>query len=90
MITDPIKALIVVLYRPLADFVEELDMLLSALLDDGTPLILLGDFNIHLEGTQAVDFLVFSDFLRPEAAQHTGDPQGRKTARPHPDMQLYH
>ncbi|XP_062320706.1 uncharacterized protein LOC134022964 isoform X1 [Osmerus eperlanus] len=59
MLTDPIKAFLVVLYRPpgpLADFVEELDMLLSVLPDDGTPLILLGDFNIHLEGTQAVDF----------------------------------
>ena len=47
MLTDPITAFLVVLYRPpgpLADFVEELDMLLSALPDDGTPLILFGDF----------------------------------------------
>ncbi|XP_062317182.1 uncharacterized protein LOC134020883 isoform X2 [Osmerus eperlanus] len=60
MLTDPIKACLIVLYRPpgpLADFVEELDMLLSVLPDDGTPLIVLGDFNIHLQGTQAVDFL---------------------------------
>ena len=59
MLTDPIKAFLIVLYRPpgpLADFVEELDMLLCSLPDDGTPLILLGDFNIHLEGTQGVDF----------------------------------
>ena len=54
MLTDPIKAFLIVLYRPpgpLADFVEELDMLLSALPDDGTPLILLGDFNIHQTST---------------------------------------
>ena len=60
MLTDPIKAFLVVLYRPpgpLADFVEELDMLLSVLPDDGTLLIILGYFNIHLEGTQAVDFM---------------------------------
>ncbi|XP_062320480.1 uncharacterized protein LOC134022746 [Osmerus eperlanus] len=60
MLTDPIKAILVVLYRPpgpLANFVEELDMLLSVLPDNGTPRIILGDFNIHLKGTQAVDFM---------------------------------
>jgi len=35
---------------------EELDVLLSSLPKDGTPLVVLGDFNIHLEKPQAVDF----------------------------------
>ncbi len=28
---------------------EELDVLLSTFLEDGTPLVILGDFNIHLD-----------------------------------------
>ncbi len=47
------------MYRPpgqLGDFLEELDVLLSNFPEDGTPLVLLGDFNIHLEKPQATDF----------------------------------
>ncbi len=47
------------MYRPpgqLGDFLEELDVLLSNFPEDGTPLVLLGDFNIHLDKPQATDF----------------------------------
>ncbi|CAM4698576.1 unnamed protein product [Leuciscus chuanchicus] len=42
--------------RPLGSLLEELDVLLSSFSEDGTPLIVLGDFNIHLEKPQAADF----------------------------------
>ncbi len=35
---------------------EELDLLLSIFPEDGTPLVILGDFNIHLDKPQAADF----------------------------------
>ncbi len=35
---------------------EELDVLLSTFPEDGTPLVTLGDFNIHLDKPQAADF----------------------------------
>ncbi len=49
----------VVVYRPpgpLVNLVEELDLLLSTFLEDVTPLVILGDFNIHLDKPQAADF----------------------------------
>ncbi len=56
----PIKLQIVVIYRPpgqtLASFLEELDGLLSSFVEDGTPLLVFGDFNIHLEKPYATDF----------------------------------
>ncbi len=56
----PIKLQIVVIYRPpgqiLAHFLEELDGLLSSFMEDGTPLLVFGDFNIHLEKPYATDF----------------------------------
>ncbi|XP_056096870.1 uncharacterized protein LOC130100759 [Rhinichthys klamathensis goyatoka] len=58
-ITSPIKIHFVVVYRPpgqLGSFLEELDVLLSSFPEDGTPLVILGDFNIHLEKPQAADF----------------------------------
>ncbi len=51
-ITYPLKIHFVVVYRPpgpLGNFVEELDVLLSTFPEDGTPLVILGDFNIHLD-----------------------------------------
>ncbi|KAJ8252065.1 hypothetical protein COCON_G00213770 [Conger conger] len=51
---------IVVVYRPpgaLGSFLDELHTLLSLFPEDGTPLILLGDFNIHLETSQSAAFL---------------------------------
>ncbi|KAL1250335.1 hypothetical protein QQF64_021340 [Cirrhinus molitorella] len=58
-VTHPVTIHLVVVYRPpgqLGNFLEELDMLLSHFPEDGTPLVLLGDFNIHLEKLQATDF----------------------------------
>ncbi len=58
-ITQPFKIHFVVVYRPpgpLGNFVEELDLLLSTFPEDGTPLVILGDFNIHLDKPQAADF----------------------------------
>ncbi len=49
----PIKLQIVVIYHPpgqtLVTFLEELDGLLSSFVEDGNPLLVFGDFNIHLE-----------------------------------------
>uniref|UniRef100_A0AAQ6IJR8 Reverse transcriptase domain-containing protein n=1 Tax=Anabas testudineus TaxID=64144 RepID=A0AAQ6IJR8_ANATE len=59
-ITAPITAHIIVIYRPLGqlgDFCDELDMLLSQFPEDGTPLIVLGDLNIHLDKPQTSDVL---------------------------------
>ncbi len=58
-ITYPLKIYFVVVYRPpgpLVNFVEELDLLLSTFPEDGTPLVILGDFNIDLDKPQAADF----------------------------------
>ncbi|XP_064190166.1 uncharacterized protein LOC135254124 isoform X3 [Anguilla rostrata] len=55
-ITCPTNLYIVVIYRPpgpLGNFIDELDILLSSFPEDGTPLILLGDFNLHLETSQS-------------------------------------
>ncbi len=57
--THPVKIHFVVVYHPpdqLGNSLEELDVLLSNFPEDGTPLVLLGDFNIHLEKPQAADF----------------------------------
>ncbi len=60
LLMAPIKLQIVVIYRPpgqiLAPFLEELDGLLSSFMEDGTPLLVFGDFNIHLEKPYATDF----------------------------------
>uniref|UniRef100_A0A9J7WWP6 Reverse transcriptase domain-containing protein n=1 Tax=Cyprinus carpio carpio TaxID=630221 RepID=A0A9J7WWP6_CYPCA len=58
-VTHPVQIHFVVIYRPpgqLGNFLEELDVLLSNYPEDGTPLVLLGDFNIHLDKPQAADF----------------------------------
>ncbi len=56
----PIKLQIVVIYRPpgktLATFLEELDGLLSSFMENGTPVLVFGDFNIHLEKPYATEF----------------------------------
>ncbi len=55
-----IQLQIVVIYRPpgqiLAPILEELDGLLSSFMEDGTPLLVFDDFNIHLEKPYATDF----------------------------------
>ncbi len=56
----PIKLQIVVIYSPpgqiLATFLEELDGLLFSFMEDGTPLLVFGDFNIHLDKPYTTDF----------------------------------
>ncbi len=58
-VTAPVKLHVVVIYRPpgqLGTFLEELDGLLSLFPEDGSPLIVFGDFNIHLDRPCAVNF----------------------------------
>ncbi len=49
-----------VIYRPpgqtLAPFLEELDGLLSSFVGDGSPILVFGNFNIHLEKPYTTDF----------------------------------
>lgn len=59
MVTTPVKLHIVVIYRPpgqLGTFVHELDMLLSSFPENGSSLVVFGDFNIHLVKPYATDF----------------------------------
>ncbi len=55
-ISLPFKIYFVVIYRPQGNFLDELDVLLSTFPEDDTPLIMHGDFNIHLDKPQAADF----------------------------------
>ncbi len=55
-VTHPFKINFVVIYRPHGNFLDELDVLLSTFPEDGTLLIMHGDFNIHLDKPQAADF----------------------------------
>ncbi len=41
---------------PQGNFLDELDVLLLTFPEDDTPLVMLGDFNIHLDTPQAADF----------------------------------
>ncbi len=56
----PIKLQIVVIYHPpgqvLATFLDELDGLLSSFMENGTPRLVFGDFNFHLDKPYATDF----------------------------------
>ncbi|KAI2667146.1 hypothetical protein H4Q32_003555 [Labeo rohita] len=69
-VTAPIKFHIVVIYCPpcqLGTFLDELDGLLSSFQEDGSPLLVFGDFNIHLDKPYAADFhslLASFDFKR--------------------------
>ena len=61
-ITVPINLYIAVIYRPpgpFHDFFDEMDALLSCFPEDGTPLVVLGDFNIQPEKLQSSDFTTF-------------------------------
>ncbi|XP_027140117.1 uncharacterized protein LOC109140565 [Larimichthys crocea] len=56
----PVKCSVIVIYRPpgpLGDFINELDTLLSSIPELKCPLLVLGDFNIHLGKAYATDFL---------------------------------
>ncbi len=54
-----VKLHVVVIYRPpgqLGTFLKELDGLLSSFPEDGSPLVVFGDFNIHLDKPYAANF----------------------------------
>ncbi len=58
-ITYPFKIHVIVVYwlpGPQDNFLDELDVRLSTFPEDGTPLVMLGDFNIHIDKPQAADF----------------------------------
>ncbi len=58
-ISHPFKINFVDVYRPTGpqgNFLDEFDVLLSTFPEDGTPLVILGDFNIHIDKPQAADF----------------------------------
>src|SRR4029434_4902829 len=57
MVTAPVKAYVVVLYRPpgqLGDFVHKLDTLLTSIPE--CPMLVLDDMNIHLDNPNSADF----------------------------------
>lgn len=81
-VTAPIKLQVVVIYRPPGQipdtFLEELDGLLSSFLEDGSPLLVFGDFYIHLDKPYATDFtinfllhLISNDLLQAHTNQAT-------------------
>ncbi len=58
-VTAPVKLHVVVIYHPpgqLGTFLEELDGQLSSFPEDGSPLAVFGDFNIHLNRPYAANF----------------------------------
>ncbi|XP_062292965.1 uncharacterized protein LOC133997409 [Scomber scombrus] len=60
LVTAPVKAYVVVIYRPpgqLGDFLHELDTMLSSIPEHECPMLVLGDMNIHLDSASSVDFL---------------------------------
>ena len=59
MVTAPVKAYVVVMYRQpgqLGDFVHELDTLLSSIPEHECPILILGSMNIHLDNPNSADF----------------------------------
>ncbi len=58
-VTAPVKLHVVVIYRPpgqLGTFLEELDGQLSSFPEDGSPLVVFGDFNNNLDRPYAANF----------------------------------
>ena len=81
-VSHPSKLYITVLYRPpgpLGCFLDELDTLLSSLPEDGTPVILLGDFNLppesHQSSSVASLLQSFALTLSPSPATHNAGNQ---------------
>ncbi|KAJ8396476.1 hypothetical protein AAFF_G00017820 [Aldrovandia affinis] len=63
---------------PLASFLDKMDALLSSFPEDGTPVLLLGDFNLLLDTPQSSAFLPLLqsfDFTVAESpSTHKADP----------------
>ncbi len=55
IVIAPIKLQIVVIYRPPGQIIASWKVL-SSFMEDGTPLLVFGNFNIHLEKPYATDF----------------------------------
>ncbi|XP_051967077.1 uncharacterized protein LOC127632506 isoform X1 [Xyrauchen texanus] len=74
---QPTKIYVVVIYHPpgqLTNFLEELYVLISSLLEDGRPLVVLGYFNIHQDKPQAMELntlLASFDWKDYTPQQHT-------------------
>ncbi len=69
----PVKLHVVVIYRPPGQFgtlLEELDGLLSSFPEDGSPLIVVGDLNIHLNKPHAVHFLSLLVYFDLKSTYH--------------------
>ena len=74
-ISYPVQLTIIVIYRPpdpLGDFLEELEALVCNLPDDGSPAIMLGDFNIHAQNQDSLLSLLtdFSLYHIPSEPTH--------------------
>ncbi|XP_051969140.1 uncharacterized protein LOC127633839 isoform X2 [Xyrauchen texanus] len=88
---QPTKLHVVDIYRPpaqLTSFLEELDVLLSSLPEDGRPLVVLGGFNIHQDKPQAIELntlLASFDLERLHTtATHRSGNQPARTTPPSP------
>ncbi|KAJ8266520.1 hypothetical protein GJAV_G00131380 [Gymnothorax javanicus] len=66
---------------PLWCFLDELDTLLRALPEDGTPLMVLGDFNLAPTSTQLSST---TSLLLSFALTQSSTPATHKQAHPHP------
>ncbi len=91
-ITYPLKINFVIVYRPpgpLVNFVEEFDLFLSNFPEDGTPLVILGDFNIHLDKPRAADFHTLLASFDLKSVNY-GYSQIRQPTGPYLHMTLLH
>lgn len=76
MVTAPVKLHTVVINCPfgqMGSIIEELDWLLSLFPEDGSPLVVFGDFSIHLEKPYAADLnlLILNDLAQVLTNQTT-------------------
>ncbi|XP_052002495.1 uncharacterized protein LOC127657692 [Xyrauchen texanus] len=84
---QPTKLHVVVIYRPpgqLTSFLEELDVLLSSLPEDGRPLVVLGDFNIHQDKPQAIELNTLLASFDLERLHTTATHRPARTTPPSP------
>ena len=90
MVTAPVKAYVVVIYRPpgqLGNFVHELDTLLSSIPEHECPMLILGDMNIHLDNPNSADI---HSLIRPTTGLHSSYSQSGERACSHSCPELHH
>ncbi|XP_051986695.1 uncharacterized protein LOC127646829 isoform X1 [Xyrauchen texanus] len=68
----------------LTSFLEELDVLLSSLPEDGRPLVVLGDFNIHQDKPQAIELNTLLASFDLERLHTTATHRPARTTPPSP------